>query len=76
MFKGTQKAVAAFVVSLLTSATTSLLTGLQALGDGASLADLDQAAWLTVVLAVLGATGLTTGTVYAVSNDEGDGPGV
>lgn len=74
---GKQKAVAAFVVSLLTSAATSLLTAVQSLDPGAGLADLDTAAWLTVIIAVLGSTGLTTGTVYAVTNrDKVDGPGV
>lgn len=68
MFSGTQKAVAAFVVTLLTTAATSLLTALQAAGDGATVGDLDTAAWLTIVIAVLGSTGLVTGSVYAVTN--------
>lgn len=73
MFNGTQKAVAAFVVTLLTSAATSLLTALQAVGEGAGIGDLSTAAWLTVVIAVLASTGLTTGAVYTVTNREPEG---
>lgn len=78
MFTGTQKAVGAFVVTLLTTLATSLLTALQSVGDGAGIGDLDTAAWLTIIIAVLGSTGLVTGTVYGVTNrdDEWDGPGV
>jgi len=68
--QGTQKAVAAFVVTLLTSALTSMLTALQASPDGAGLGDLDTSAWITIVLAVLTSTGLTTGTVYQVTNKD------
>lgn len=68
VFTGAQKAVAAFVVTLLTSATTALLTAVQAAGEGAGLGDLDTAAWLTVAVAVLASTGLTTGAVYSVRN--------
>ena len=68
LLSGKQKALAAFIVTLLTSAATSLLTALEASGDGATLGDLSQAAWLTIVVAVLGSTGVTTGSVYAVRN--------
>lgn len=68
MFDGKQKAIAAFVVTLLTTGATSLLTALQAVGDGATVGDLDTAAWLTIIVAVLASTGLTTGAVYTVTN--------
>lgn len=68
MLNGTQKAIAAFVVTLLTSAATATLTALQAVGDGATLGDLSQAAWLTIGIAVLASTGLTTSAVYGVTN--------
>lgn len=68
MLSNKQKAVAAFIVSLLTSAATAMLTALQAVGDGATLGDLSQAAWLTIIIAVLASTGLTTGAVYQVAN--------
>ena len=83
-----QKAIAAAVVTFLTSLATSLLTALQAAGDGATLGDLSQSAWLTVIVAVLGSTGVVTGAVYAVPNrdnyagydfdlvDDLDGPSV
>lgn len=68
MLDNKQKAVAAFIVTLLTSTATALLTALQAVGDGATLGDLSQAAWLTVIIAVLASTGLTTGAVYGFAN--------
>lgn len=67
-FPGAQKAVAALVVTLLTSGLTALLTALQALPDGAGIGDLDTSAWVTIVLAVLASTGLATGAVYGVRN--------
>lgn len=68
VFDGKQKAVAAFIVTLLATASTSLLTALQAVGDGATVGDLDTAAWLTIIVSVLASTGLTTGAVYSVTN--------
>lgn len=72
MLDNKQKALAAFVVSLLTSAATALLTALQAIGDSATLGDLSTAAWLTVIIAVLASTGLTTGAVYRFANKPKD----
>jgi len=65
---GTQKAVAAFIVTLVTSALTAMLTAIQAAPEGSGLGDLDTAAWITIALAVLTSTGLATGAVYQVRN--------
>lgn len=68
MFEGRQKTVVAFVLSLVASAGTAILAALNAVGDGATLGDLDTAAWVSIVLAVVASTGLVTGSVYGVPN--------
>lgn len=68
LIDGKQKAVAAFIVTLLTSALSAILVALQAAEPGTGLGDLDVTAWITITLAVLASTGLATGAVYGVEN--------
>lgn len=65
---GKQKAIAAYVATLLLATVTALATALTALPPGATLADLDTLAVLTICAAVLGSTGLTGALVYRVPN--------
>lgn len=63
-----QKAVAAFVATLVVTFTGATTSALVAVGDGASFGDLSTVAWLTIAGAVVTSTGLVTGAVYGTAN--------
>jgi hypothetical protein len=65
---GPQKAIWGATVSAVIAFLSAVLAGLLAVGDGATLGDLDTAVWITAIIAALTAAVGTGGTVYQVTN--------
>lgn len=65
---GPQKAVWGAVASSIVAFLSAVLAGLLAVGDGATLGDLDTAVWITAVIAAITAAVGTGATVYKTTN--------
>lgn len=66
-YKATKAWVGA-AISAVIAFLGAVLAGLNALGDGAALGDLDAAVWITATIAALTAFGGTGAAVYQVEN--------
>lgn len=65
---GPQKAIVGAIISSVIVFLTAVLTGLQALGDGAGLGDLTMEMWVAALIALLGSAGSVFGGVYYTTN--------
>lgn len=65
---GAQKAYVGAAVAGVIAFLGAVLAGLQSLGGGSGLGDLDAAVWITAIIAALTALGGTGAGVYTVEN--------